>query len=442
MASASSEPHLSSRLSDTTDAPAVPDAADVADAGPSPRAPDSPTRAAPPSGRAPNTRRCFVCLVDEPEATLPADWAMPCSCSLEGHQECLLAWVADLEAQVKEVQCPVCKSPVHVAEPYDPAIRLSNYLHRQFSLWSPRLLLLLVGSGVIVSSSVYGARALSCFAGPGAVRALLATDNDDDSPSLFQLLMYPRSKKSVSLLNLAALPLIAPGLILNRMNVADVVTIPVSLGYATVFSDTSELLTWPPSPTHVMALYGVLKSTYYQVYNVVSKSLQRSWAAHARAIGAGSGSQVVPDFDPVPEPAAAMDFLELEIDILIGEENDEPPANNNNNNNNNNGAGRRNGAVGAAGRSPLNFIAGALLWPGVSYGMGELMRRLLPSRLVSRPQHGPATGLLQERWGRSFVGGCLFVVLKDVFFLYVKYRRMMNQSQRRIKNSDRRNIRN
>ncbi|RYC64537.1 hypothetical protein CHU98_g1685 [Xylaria longipes] len=413
------------------------------DADPSPHVSDTltPDTSDPTSGNAipatgsgsdpsPNTRRCFVCLVDEPEATLPADWATPCSCSLEGHQECLLAWVTDLEAQAKDVQCPVCKSPVLIAERYDPAIQLSNFLHNKFSRWSPRILLGFIASGAVVSSSVFGAKAISWFAGPDALIAFLTTQSKD-KPRLFF-----RNNDQINLIHFSMLPFIAPALIVNRMNIGDIVTLPASLVYATLFNHSSDLFAWPPSPDRVFAIYPAVKSTYFYIHKVVSDSLERSWAAQARTISGENGSQAFHDVDPPPEPAPAMNILDLEIDIQIGEADDDDGAQPNN------GAVQRNRAADAAGQSPINFITGALLWPGVCYGAGEVLRRLLPSRFVTKPWSGPPTGLLQERWGRSLVGGCLFVVLKDVFFLYVKYKRMMNRPYRRIKNSERRNIRN
>lgn len=147
------------------------------------------------------------------------------------------------------------------------------------------------------------------------------------------------------------------------------------------------------------------------------------------------GAQEFHDVAPPPEPAPAMNILDLEIDIQIGEAHDDDGQLNN-------GVLPRNRVADADGGSAINFITGALLWPGVCYGAGEVLRYLLPSRFVTKNPSAPATGLLQQRWGRSFIGGCLFVVLKDVFFLYVKYKRMMNRPYRRIKNSERRNIRN
>ncbi|KAI3332444.1 hypothetical protein HD806DRAFT_519178 [Xylariaceae sp. AK1471] len=387
---------------------------------------------APSSDPPPNTRRCFVCLVDEPEATLPADWSTPCNCSLEGHQECLLAWVTDLEAQAKDVKCPVCKSPILLTERYDLAIQLSNFINNKSTIWSPRILLGFIASGALVSSSVYGAKAISWFAGPEATMAFLT--KPEDAP-FFQLIRRPRhDQPPINLIHLSILPLIAPALIINRMNISDIVTLPATLVYATLFDDSTEFFTWPPPPDRVLALYPALKSTYFHIHRVISSNLEKSWAARARMMGVEQGSQTMQHVAPPPEPPPAMNILDLEIDIQIGDADDDVPENN--------GGVQRDRAADASGRSPINFIAGALLWPGVCYGVGELMRHLLPARFVNKPLIGSSTGLLQERWGRSFVGGCLFVVLKDAFFLYVKYKKMMNRPYRRIKNSDRRNIRN
>ncbi|KAI0967078.1 hypothetical protein F4678DRAFT_465885 [Xylaria arbuscula] len=406
---------------------------DAADDAPTLDPPESPTTNAflpPGSDPSPDTRRCFVCLVDEPEDSLPKDWSTPCSCSLEGHQECLLAWVTDLEAQAKDVTCPQCKSPITVTERYDPAIHLSNFLHNKFSRWSPRILLGFIASGALVSSSVYGAKAISWFAGPDAIVAFLMTENK--AASRLDLIRGRRFDPSINLVHFSILPLIAPALVINRMNVGDLIALPASLVYATLFNHSAEFFTWPPSPDRVMAVYPALKTTYFRIHRHLSDSLEKSWAAQARALSGEHGPQPMHDFDPAPDPAPAMNILDLEIDIQIGEADDLQD---------NNGDPQRNRFDTNRG-SPINFIAGALLWPSVCYGAGELMRHILPSRFVTKPSSGPVTGLLQERWGRSFIGGCLFVVLKDAFFLYVKYKKMMNRPHRRIKNSDRRNIRN
>jgi hypothetical protein len=110
-----------------------------------------------------------------------------------------------------------------------------------------------------------------------------------------------------------------------------------------------------------------------------------------------------------------------------------------NENDNDDGNGNGNDDNAPAGVSTLtrilNSLATSLLFPGICFGMGELIRAMAPKAWVAR-RH-PAAGLLQEQWGRSLVGGCLFVVLRDAFALYAKYRRVQVRARRRIKNVER-----
>ncbi|CAI6087443.1 unnamed protein product [Clonostachys chloroleuca] len=81
-----------------------------------------------------------------------------------------------------------------------------------------------------------------------------------------------------------------------------------------------------------------------------------------------------------------------------------------------------------------NALVSALILPGISFAVGEALRLLLPKAWTTtlRP------GLLQHQWGRSLIGGCLFVVIKDVVRLYSKHRKVAAMSNRRVKNVDRR----
>ncbi|KAI1342473.1 hypothetical protein F5Y15DRAFT_412978 [Xylariaceae sp. FL0016] len=402
------------------------------DAAPAPQIPDNRTQTPPSSDAPPNTRRCFVCLVDEPEASLPADWSTPCTCSLEGHSECLMTWVNDLEAQGKEIKCPQCKSTIIITERWDPAIQLSNYLNKKFSNWTPKILLGFIASGALASSSIYGLKAIDWFAGPEATIAFLFKS---ENIPLFRLIRRgaQRDEPPVNLLHFSLLPFIAPALVINRMNIGDVVAIPASLVYATLFNDANELLTWPPSPERAVALYPAVKASYFHLHKVLTGRLERIWTARAAAIQVDpSQHHEFAQNAPAHQPEGGGIF-DLELDIQLGGNDDEGNAAE---------EGQPNRNADSASRSPINFITGALLWPGVCYGMGEILRHVMPSRFVGKAGGGPTTGLLQERWGRSLVGGCLFVVLKDAFFLYVKYRKTMNAPYRRIRNSDRRNIHN
>lgn len=84
--------------------------------------------------------------------------------------------------------------------------------------------------------------------------------------------------------------------------------------------------------------------------------------------------------------------------------------------------------------SVSNSILSALMLPAVSFAMGEALRVALPG---TRQQ-----GLLKQQWGRSLVGGGLYIVMKDVVRLYAKHRKVQALANRRVKNVDRPRRRN
>ena len=92
----------------------------------------------------------------------------------------------------------------------------------------------------------------------------------------------------------------------------------------------------------------------------------------------------------------------------------------------------------------LNFfslpqtIMGALIFPTISAAMGALLQVALPRSWTTPPgrwDRYPA-GFLQSRFGRSIVGGCLFVVLKDTLMFYSRYRLAQDHKKRRIVDYD------
>ncbi|KAI8937345.1 hypothetical protein NX059_006551 [Plenodomus lindquistii] len=104
--------------------------------------------------------------------------------------------------------------------------------------------------------------------------------------------------------------------------------------------------------------------------------------------------------------------------------------------------------------SIADTILGALIFPSIAAAMGELLKQTLPTAWVTPPagtsatswlggwvntsgRKGKATGFLQTRWGRSIVGGCLFVGLKDAVLLYVRWKMAQNHRRRKIMDFDR-----
>ncbi|KAF1842168.1 uncharacterized protein K460DRAFT_179891 [Cucurbitaria berberidis CBS 394.84] len=106
--------------------------------------------------------------------------------------------------------------------------------------------------------------------------------------------------------------------------------------------------------------------------------------------------------------------------------------------------------------SLADTILGALIFPSIAAAMGELLKHSLPTSWVSPPAGSPATSwlggwvntggrlggvgkptsFLQTRWGRSIVGGCLFVGFKDAVLLYVRWKMAQNHRRRKILDYD------
>ena len=85
-----------------------------------------------------------------------------------------------------------------------------------------------------------------------------------------------------------------------------------------------------------------------------------------------------------------------------------------------------------------DLVVGALLFPVVSAAMGQLIAITFPYSWVTPPSTScyqrPSwpRGILQHRWGRSIVGGCAFIVLKDTVLAYSRWRLARDHRRRRI----------
>lgn len=86
----------------------------------------------------------------------------------------------------------------------------------------------------------------------------------------------------------------------------------------------------------------------------------------------------------------------------------------------------------------VNGVVSALTFPLVCWASGEVLRYTLPTHWVTRPHPRVVTGLLQEQWGRSLVGGAVFIVARDMVNLYTKHRRVEVRKHRRVRNVPRR----
>lgn len=87
--------------------------------------------------------------------------------------------------------------------------------------------------------------------------------------------------------------------------------------------------------------------------------------------------------------------------------------------------------------SLADTILGALIFPSIAAAVGEALKYALPKAWVTAPAFGKPTGILQQRWGRSILGGCLFVGVKDAMMLYVRWKMAQNHRKRKVLDYDR-----
>jgi hypothetical protein len=86
--------------------------------------------------------------------------------------------------------------------------------------------------------------------------------------------------------------------------------------------------------------------------------------------------------------------------------------------------------------SVADSMLGALVFPSIAAAVGEALKYALPKSWVTPPIKGKSTGFLQARWGRSILGGCLFVALKDALMLYVRWKMAKNHRMRSVLDYD------
>ena len=75
--------------------------------------------------------------------------------------------------------------------------------------------------------------------------------------------------------------------------------------------------------------------------------------------------------------------------------------------------------------SVVGYIA-----PGLKRGVDEAVQKARTQKTMGDKWGG---WFLREKWGRTVVGGCLFVVLKDAVVLYCKWRRARDWGRRKVR---------
>ncbi|KAJ5888041.1 hypothetical protein N7495_008082 [Penicillium taxi] len=403
-------------------------------------------------------RKCWICYTDESEdSPLNSEWRSPCPCALTAHEACLLDWLADLEnprsrksnGSVAKMQCPQCKSEIIVNRPRNYIVDILSLMQRVTGRMVLPGIVFTVAGTVWAGCCAHGAYSMYLVFGPEHAKRILEDSIDGQAPGL----------------NLG-LPLIPLVLIFSRTRFAEglLPVIPV-LFFAATHNPIQEADLWPPAPAMTFAALPYAKSFYSALYDRIFGKLEKKWIAEVQPRTTEEIDEVLRQdqaegLNRFGENMNGQLLMEIDLEVQVGMGNDDQlpaaqalPAGDNENDadeaaqdgqvqGQNDGAfglGRRPNAIIHDTGNIADTILSALVFPAISASMGGILKYFLPNSWTtpssvldrSRP------GLLQTRWGRSVVGGCAFVLLKDAILLYCRWKLAQNHRRRKVLNYDR-----
>ena len=360
--------------------------------------------------------------------------------------------MADLESPKKngrqassKILCPQCKSEIKISRPKSYIVEATRAIDRMIGnfVW-PGLGLGLAGT-FYTGAWAHGFQSVIVVFGP---------DHAMD--------IYREAARHNGWLTTYAL--IPVSLIMARTNYSDFV-LPVGTLFlvSTQLTDGFEIdmTIYPPLPSTVFACLPTLRNFYNWCYLHAFGELNKQWMKELQPQNLdpveGQENNVADQANEEEGGADRNVLLELEVNIGGGQDDDEgqhaaegeDDGDDNDGdaagNNNQNGGerhvhqilGERGDDIIATGGSIGQTVLGALAFPAVAASMGGLLGMVLPKPWMTNANWvNGRPGLLRHRWGRSVVGGCLFVVLKDALVLYCRWRLVQSHRQRRVMDYD------
>ncbi|KXG48930.1 Zinc finger, RING-CH-type [Penicillium griseofulvum] len=400
-------------------------------------------------------RKCWICYTDETEdSPLNLEWRSPCPCALTAHEACLLDWLADMENPRSRksgggvtMSCPQCKTEIVVTRPRSYVVDVMRLAERLAGR------LVLPGMMFTVAGTVWAG---CCAHGVYSMYLIFGTD---EARQIMEETMEGAWNPGMNI----GLPLIPLVLIFSRTRYADglLPAIPVLFFAAHNPGQEPDFDLWPPTPAMTFAALPYIKSFYGALYERLFGGLERKWIAEVQPRAA---EEILDDAQQQDQAEGLNRFgdnangqilMEIDLELQMGMGDDEPDlealpigqdeaanggpngAQNAAQNNNPLGLGRRQNEIIADTSNLADVILGALAFPAISASMGGLLKYLLPKSWTSPAMDRGRLGLLQTRWGRSVVGGCMFVLLKDALVLYCRWKLAQTHRRRKVLNYDR-----
>ncbi|KAL2066901.1 hypothetical protein VTL71DRAFT_1325 [Oculimacula yallundae] len=408
------------------------------------------------------SRRCWICQQDDTDdRPEDSEWRRPCPCSLTAHDSCLLDYIADQEATKSgdlapqaALACPQCKAPFNIQRPKDPLVEAYGAIQRVAdtlivpTIASASLGVLysgLLAYGLNATSVVFGVDEAANLLGGPIILARLTSNTFLEKMFKRMHLLHPFVPTNLWSQNrtlLLCMPLVAPSLILLRTSLADQASAIILPIYFLKHQNThpSFNLTWPPTPGLTFATLPFIKKAYNAIYKYTFSDLEKKWdRATQRRPREGETAEQIENQAPADEGVFEFNIEWAREEVEVPDPNAAAVG------------GQQNGGVVNPNPNPnanhpmrhvdqwalqqnistahiATTVLGALAFPTISSAMGGLLKATLPTKWMD----GFAGGFLRQKWGRSVVGGCLFVVLKDVVTLYCKWKRAKDFGKRRV----------
>ncbi|KAL9538630.1 hypothetical protein PS6_011502 [Mucor atramentarius] len=334
-------------------------------------APRQPTRVI----ASPDEQRCWICFGDSSDSQ--GKWVKPCKCSLEAHQTCLLDWIAENQkaSPTKKVNCPQCATPYYLAQNNNVTLALLTVVDSLVRTGAPYITVLGLGCSLLITCTTYGAFSVLTLFGQRDGERLIGNPNNWSYKTWI------------------GLPLIPVILVSTKTRWGDAIlpVAAVSFLRATGNNPLNIRLTWPVSPALTITLMPWIRLFYTNVYRFAQRYLTKNLSLQDASL---LSSSTPPNTSNRSSRESSNDISDrernLELDMING---------------------RGTSSIGLS-------LLGALLWPAISSCMGgsKWIRANFP-----------------EPFQRNVLGGCIFVVAKDIGNLIYKYERIRQYRSRRVK---------
>ncbi|KAJ5793582.1 hypothetical protein N7457_000181 [Penicillium paradoxum] len=404
-------------------------------------------------------RKCWICYTDETEdSPLNLEWRSPCPCALTAHEACLLDWLADMENprsrrnSTAKMTCPQCKTEIVVARPRSYVVDGLRLIERAAGrLVLPGMMFTVAGT-LWAGCLVHGVYSMQIVFGP------------EEATELFDEVMNGPWSPSMAV----GLPLIPLVLIFSRTRYGSGLLPAIPILFFTSHHPgpaTGEL--WPPSPAMAFSTLPYIKCFYGLVYDRIFGPLERKWIAEVQPRATEETlddaqeqdqAEGLNRFDDEGDGNFLME-IDLQLQMGLGDGDDvdlELPMGQNEDadgggpneqaqdadQNNGLGLGRHRHEIINDTSNLADIVLGALVFPAIAASMGGLLKYALPAAWTTPTPQSTLTsifgraraGILQSRWGRSIVGGCMFVLLKDALVLYCRWKLAQGHRRRKVLN--------